>query len=56
MVPIPEAIHDGAVRAALLRDHALEIGDLGDFAGRVWRIGLMGQGDVLATGRDAYTA
>jgi alanine-glyoxylate transaminase/serine-glyoxylate transaminase/serine-pyruvate transaminase len=40
---IPEGIDDQAVRTALLRDHHIEIGrGLGDFAGKVWRIGLMG--------------
>lgn len=40
---IPEGIDDQAVRASLLRDHHIEIGrGLGDFAGKVWRIGLMG--------------
>ena len=40
---IPEGIDDQAVRASLLRDYHIEIGrGLGDFAGRVWRVGLMG--------------
>ncbi len=40
---IPEGIDDQAVRASLLRDHHIEIGrGLGDFAGKIWRIGLMG--------------
>ncbi len=40
---IPEGIDDQEVRTALLRDHHIEIGrGLGDFAGKVWRIGLMG--------------
>jgi alanine-glyoxylate transaminase/serine-glyoxylate transaminase/serine-pyruvate transaminase len=40
---IPEGVDDQAVRTALLRDHHIEIGrGLGDFAGKVWRIGLMG--------------
>lgn len=42
-VYIPEGVDDGAVRRQLLADHNLEIGaGLGDFAGKVWRIGLMG--------------
>lgn len=42
-VYIPEGVDDGAVRQQLLADHNLEIGaGLGDFAGKVWRIGLMG--------------
>lgn len=45
VVPIPAGIDDAAVRTALLRDYQLEIGaGLGEFAGRVWRIGLMGYG------------
>lgn len=40
---IPEGIDDAAVRTQLLSEFNLEIGaGLGDFAGRVWRIGLMG--------------
>ena len=43
-VYIPEGVEDQSVRAALLRDHHIEIGrGLGDFAGKVWRIGLMGE-------------
>lgn len=39
----PEGADDAAVRTRLLERHNLEIGPgLGDFAGRVWRIGLMG--------------
>jgi alanine-glyoxylate transaminase/serine-glyoxylate transaminase/serine-pyruvate transaminase len=40
---IPEGIDDAAVRRALLARFGIEIGGgLGDFKGRVWRIGLMG--------------
>ncbi len=40
---IPLGVDDAAVRAALLEDYNLEIGaGLGEFAGKVWRIGLMG--------------
>lgn len=43
-VRIPEGAEDATVRARLLNDHGLEIGaGLGPFAGRVWRIGLMGE-------------
>lgn len=43
-VTIPEGIDDATVRAQLLQDYSLEIGaGLGDLAGKVWRIGLMGQ-------------
>ena len=42
-VYIPEGVDDAAARGALLNDYDLEIGaGLGDFAGKVWRIGLMG--------------
>jgi alanine-glyoxylate transaminase/serine-glyoxylate transaminase/serine-pyruvate transaminase len=40
---IPEGVDDAAVRRALLARFGIEIGGgLGDFKGRVWRIGLMG--------------
>ena len=39
----PQGIEEAQVRARLLNEFNLEIGaGLGDFAGRVWRIGLMG--------------
>lgn len=39
----PEGIEEAQVRARLLNEFNLEIGaGLGDFAGKVWRIGLMG--------------
>jgi len=42
-VAIPEGVDDAAVRSRLLKEHHLEIGaGLGDLAGKVWRIGLMG--------------
>jgi len=42
-VSIPAGADDAAVRTRLLQEHHLEIGaGLGDLAGRVWRIGLMG--------------
>ncbi|MDD9893469.1 MAG: alanine--glyoxylate aminotransferase family protein [Gammaproteobacteria bacterium] len=42
-VMIPEGIDDATVRGRLLADYNLEIGaGLGDFAGKAWRIGLMG--------------
>ena len=42
-VRIPEGVDDVAVRTRLLSDFGLEIGGgLGDLAGKVWRIGLMG--------------
>ena len=43
LVTIPKGKDDGAVRAALLSEYGLEIGaGLGTFAGKAWRIGLMG--------------
>ena len=42
-VKIPDGVDDAAVRSRLLEEFNLEIGaGLGDFAGKVWRIGLMG--------------
>lgn len=42
-VRIPDGLDDGPVRARLLEEFNIEIGaGLGDFAGKVWRIGLMG--------------
>ena len=44
LVAIPEGVDDAAVRSALLSQYDLEIGaGLGAFAGKAWRIGLMGQ-------------
>lgn len=41
---IPEGVDDLRVRQALLHDYHIEIGrGLGNFAGKVWRIGLMGE-------------
>ena len=42
-VTIPEGADDLAVRKRLLNDYGIEIGaGLGEFKGKVWRIGLMG--------------
>ena len=42
-VKIPEGINEAEVRGQLLREFNIEIGaGLGDFAGKLWRIGLMG--------------
>ena len=42
-VCIPDGADDKTVRGALLREFGIEIGGgLGDFAGKVWRVGLMG--------------
>ena len=41
---IPEGLEDTPVRQTLLRDYGIEIGrGLGEFAGKVWRVGLMGE-------------
>ena len=41
---IPEGVDDAKVRRALLNDYDIEIGGgLGEFAGKAWRIGLMGE-------------
>ena len=52
-VLLPEGVDDAAVRTELLSTYDIEIGGgLGELAGRVWRIGLMGEsarrGNVLA--------
>jgi alanine-glyoxylate transaminase/serine-glyoxylate transaminase/serine-pyruvate transaminase len=40
---IPDGVDDAAVRKQLLEEYNLEIGaGLGDFAGKTWRIGIMG--------------
>lgn len=42
-IRIPEGADDLKVRKSLLNEYGLEIGGgLGDFAGKVWRVGLMG--------------
>lgn len=42
-VKIPAEADDAGIRSALLNEHRIEIGaGLGEFAGKVWRIGLMG--------------
>jgi alanine-glyoxylate transaminase/serine-glyoxylate transaminase/serine-pyruvate transaminase len=42
-VTVPTGVDDGLVRGRLLQDYGLEIGaGLGDLAGKIWRIGLMG--------------
>ncbi|HYW91548.1 MAG TPA: alanine--glyoxylate aminotransferase family protein [Gammaproteobacteria bacterium] len=43
-VTIPDGVDDAVIRGRLLGDFGLEIGaGLGAFAGRAWRIGLLGQ-------------
>ena len=44
-VTLPDGVDDAAVRGALLSEHGIEIaGALGPLAGRVWRVGVMGEG------------
>lgn len=44
VVSIPEGVKDAEVRSRLLNEFQIEIGaGLGELAGKVWRIGLMGQ-------------
>ena len=43
-ITVPAGVDEGAVRKALLNEHDIEIGGgLGPLAGKVWRIGLMGE-------------
>lgn len=43
-VVIPDGINDAEVRGRLLNEYNIEIGGgLGKFAGKIWRIGLMGE-------------
>ena len=43
-IAVPEGVDEAAVRRALLQRYDLEIGaGLGELAGKVWRVGLMGQ-------------
>ena len=43
-VRIPAGVDDAATRRRLLEEYGIEVGaGLGDFAGKVWRIGLMGE-------------
>ncbi len=44
VVSIPDGVEDMQVRQRLLRGYGIEIGGgLGEFAGKVWRVGLMGE-------------
>jgi alanine-glyoxylate transaminase/serine-glyoxylate transaminase/serine-pyruvate transaminase len=43
-VASPDGVDEAAVRKRLLEEHAIEIGaGLGEFKGRAWRIGIMGE-------------
>ncbi len=47
-VKIPEGIDDAETRRRLLEEFNIEIGaGLGDFAGKLWRIGLMGNSSTI---------
>jgi alanine-glyoxylate transaminase/serine-glyoxylate transaminase/serine-pyruvate transaminase len=44
-VKVPEGVDDAAVRTRLLERYSIEIGGgVGAYAGKVWRVGLMGHG------------
>ncbi len=47
-VTIPEGTDDATLRTRLLHEHHLEVGaGLGDLAGKIWRIGLMGHASKI---------
>jgi alanine-glyoxylate transaminase/serine-glyoxylate transaminase/serine-pyruvate transaminase len=49
LVCIPDGVDDAAVRRQLLEGQNIELGGgLGKFAGKAWRIGLMGQNATIA--------
>ncbi len=42
-VKLPEGLDDASTRSRLLNEYNIEVGGgLGDFAGKIWRVGLMG--------------
>ncbi|MDN5939857.1 MAG: alanine--glyoxylate aminotransferase family protein [Salinisphaera sp.] len=44
-VVVPDGVDEATIRLSLLHDHGIEVGaGLGPLAGRIWRVGLMGQG------------
>jgi alanine-glyoxylate transaminase/serine-glyoxylate transaminase/serine-pyruvate transaminase len=48
-VLVPDGVDEAGLRRSLLEDHGIEIGPgLGPLAGRVWRIGLMGESSRAA--------
>lgn len=48
-VRVPEGVDEAALRRRLLQQFNIEIGaGLGPLAGRIWRVGLMGEGSNLA--------
>ena len=43
-VKLPDGLEDAPTRSRLLNDYNIEVGaGLGDFAGKIWRVGLMGE-------------
>ena len=49
VVEIPDGVEDLPVRRRLLREFGIEIGGgLGQFAGKVWRVGLMGESSTAS--------
>jgi alanine-glyoxylate transaminase / serine-glyoxylate transaminase / serine-pyruvate transaminase len=45
----PDGVDEGALRRRLLEEHGIEVGGgLGTFAGKAWRVGLMGEGATHA--------
>ena len=56
-IRIPDGIDDAAVRSRLLSEYSLEIGGgLGEFKGKLWRIGLMGESSTKANVMLSLTA
>ncbi len=47
-VRLPAGVDDAAARKRLLDEHDIEVGaGLGDFAGKIWRIGIMGESSTV---------
>ena len=56
-VKIPEGLDDKQIRKQLLEEYHIEIGaGLGDFAGKVWRVGLMGESSTAENVRTLLDA
>ena len=56
-VHVPEGVDEAAMRRRLLLDHGIEVGaGLGPMAGKVWRIGLMGESSRPANVRRVLLA
>ncbi|HEX7381686.1 MAG TPA: alanine--glyoxylate aminotransferase family protein [Nevskiaceae bacterium] len=56
-VRVPEGVDEKRVRQQLLAEHDIEIGaGLGPMAGKIWRIGTMGQGATLDNARRCLKA